>query len=130
VRHRKYLVVVLTLVLGTSCSHHPERRQHPELAGRVQVGEPGYACEIEDKGTFGVISSNFGIADSGPRREVVLLKWDAGDGNFANPWITAFWLKLPGKEFAIGAGHLVFDPPGGASLYERVLRISAFSHCQ
>jgi hypothetical protein len=67
--------------------------------------EPGFACKIEHRGDFGVITTDFQIFDSGVA-SASYIKWDAGRGTFANPWITAAFFHRKDGSYALGYGYV------------------------
>ena len=67
--------------------------------------EPGFACKIEHRGDFGLITADFQIMDSGETRPGYV-KWDAGDGNFRNPWITAAFFRQKDGGYSLGYGYV------------------------
>lgn len=70
-----------------------------------RIPQPGYQCQIEKRGTFGVIKSDFQIFDSG-QINGAYIRWDAGNGQFANPWITGAWFKNKNGHFSIENGYI------------------------
>ena len=67
--------------------------------------EPGYSCSLEKRGDFGLISANFELSLSAGWRNH-FLNWDAGDGEFANPWITAAWFRTADGRFEMDNGYV------------------------
>ncbi len=67
--------------------------------------QPGYRCNFELRGSFGVISSDFEIPVTGEGYGAYI-RWDAGDGSFANPWITGAWFKQSSGHFSLDYGYV------------------------
>lgn len=67
--------------------------------------EPGYACKIEHRGDFGLIQADFQIMDTNEVRSSYL-KWDAGDGQFKNPWITAAFFRQSDGRYSLSHGYV------------------------
>lgn len=70
-----------------------------------RTSQPGYQCKIEDRGDFGLIQADFQILDSG-EPHTGYIKWDAGDGQFRNPWITAAFFRQKDGSYSLGNGYI------------------------
>lgn len=67
--------------------------------------EPGYVCKVEKRGDFGLVQSEFQVLDSG-ETHFGYIKWDAGDGQFKNPWITAAFFRQKDGHYSLGHGYI------------------------
>lgn len=67
--------------------------------------QPGYRCHFEQRGSFGVISSDFDVRSTG-ERDGAYIRWDAGNGDFANPWVTGAWFRQPDGHFSLDYGYI------------------------
>lgn len=67
--------------------------------------EPGYSCKVEHRGDFGIIRADFVIKDSG-EGPPAYLQWDAGDGTFRNPWITAAFFRQADGRYSLSHGYI------------------------
>ena len=74
-------------------------------SSRTDMPQPGYQCAYDARGAFGVVSSDFKVRSSG-RIDGAYVRWDAGDGNFANPWITGAWFWRPDDRFSLDYGYV------------------------
>ena len=106
------------------------------LAGCATVNtrqvEEGYLCTSVDQGSFGVVSTEFELPKRGARR-LGYVKWDAGDGTFANPWITGTWHSIDGRSFDIREGQVnimrhIFDARGQIIPHRLSLQLRASEH--
>nr|WP_294816603.1 hypothetical protein [uncultured Sphingomonas sp.] len=78
----------------------------PAAAGLPKrTPEPGYECKIDRRGDFGLIKTEFQIPDSGEKR-AGYIRWDAGDGQFQNPWITAAFFRQKEGGYSLGHGYV------------------------
>ncbi|MEO1221494.1 MAG: hypothetical protein AAFY42_09110 [Pseudomonadota bacterium] len=93
----RMLVCALALIT-TSCAHSP---QHPD-----RNLEPifGYRCEAQRSGSFGIVEVDINMRDG--QKPHGYVKWDAGDGAFKNPWITAAWYMDSSGEFEPDNGYV------------------------
>lgn len=71
------------------------------VRAKQQAKVPDYDCSVEMQTPVGKISATRTLSSKG-HQLVINAKWDAGDGTFANPWITAFWV-------AGGTSEIDFD---------------------
>ena len=67
--------------------------------------KPNYDCVEEAQTPIGKVSVTRTLNSEG-RQLVTTAKWDAGDGNFANPWITAFWVAPGTSEIDFNRGTI------------------------
>lgn len=67
--------------------------------------QPGYYCKAESRGNFGLIETDLAIYDAGHRQRSSI-HWDAGDGFFQNPWITASFFRRSNERFSLANGYI------------------------
>lgn len=93
---RRFGLVVCLGLLVPACTTNPVAHRAPD---------PGYSCSLEKRGDFGLITASFELSlRAGWRSD--FLTWDAGDGEFANPWITAAWYRTAERRFEMENGYV------------------------
>ena len=93
---RSFLLTALSLTLaGCAVTPHPA----------IQPPMPGYRCAINDRGDFGVIKADIEVDITGKFRSGYI-GWDAGNGEFANPWITAAFFRGADGHFRLDRGSI------------------------
>jgi hypothetical protein len=97
---RSFLLVCITVAAWSSLidAGKPAKR----------TPEPGYECKIEDRGDFGLIQSDFQILDSG-KPHTGYIKWDAGNGQFQNPWTTAAFFRKTDGSYSLDQGYVLIQ---------------------
>lgn len=78
---------------------------HDALIERSRQLQPGYQCKIERRGTFGLVQSHFEIADTG-KVDAGYVSWDAGNGEYQNPWFTAAFYRQRGGGYSLSNGYV------------------------
>lgn len=93
----KHWIVVATGLLVASCAHSGQD-ENTHVRSKL-----GFVCSSQKAGSFGLVEVTMRIRDGdGPEGYV---KWDAGDGSYQNPWITAAWYMDSSQQFDINNGY-------------------------
>ncbi|MEE4207842.1 MAG: hypothetical protein V2I43_01065 [Parvularcula sp.] len=93
----RHLIVGLLGLLLVSCASLP--------SSTSQDTRPkfGYRCEATRSGAFGLVEVSIDMRDG--QQPQGFVKWDAGDGTYQNPWITAVWYMGENQRFSLDNGY-------------------------
>lgn len=73
-------------------------------AKKQRAPQPGYQCDMERRGDFGLVKSHVEIFDTG-KVEPGHIGWDAGDGTYRDQWFTAAFFRQPDGGYSLGSGY-------------------------